>query len=83
MEEESDEAIRKAGRLVEMRVREVDISCEEETRWNGSKTRSIRGGVKLFSHEGGETRKCNLEGITNLTMSSNIVQVMEMAALHT
>lgn len=26
---------------------------------------------------GGETGKCNLEGITNLTMSSNIVQVMK------
>ena len=33
-----------------MERRKVDILCVQETRWRGSKTRSIRDGFKLFYH---------------------------------
>lgn len=33
-----------------MERRNVDILCIQETRWKGSKARSIGGGLKLFYH---------------------------------
>lgn len=39
-----------------MEQRKVDILCVQETKWKGSKARSIRGGFKLFSHGVGGKR---------------------------
>lgn len=33
-----------------MEWRKVDILCVQETKWKGSKARSIGGGFKLFCH---------------------------------
>ena len=33
-----------------MERRKVDILCVQETKWKGSKTRSIGGGFKLLYH---------------------------------
>ncbi|XP_065662919.1 uncharacterized protein LOC136085533 [Hydra vulgaris] len=44
-----------------MERRKLDILCVQETRWKGSKTRSIGGGFKLFYH--GFDRKRNGVGV--------------------
>ena len=45
-----------AGMAGMMERRKVDILCVQETKWMGSKARSIGGGFKLFYHgvDGGE-----------------------------
>uniref|UniRef100_A0A3B3I9A4 ribonuclease H n=1 Tax=Oryzias latipes TaxID=8090 RepID=A0A3B3I9A4_ORYLA len=44
-----------------MERRKVDVLCVQETRWKGSKARSIGGGYKLFYH--GVDRKRNGVGV--------------------
>uniref|UniRef100_A0AAQ6IMB3 Endonuclease/exonuclease/phosphatase domain-containing protein n=1 Tax=Anabas testudineus TaxID=64144 RepID=A0AAQ6IMB3_ANATE len=44
-----------------MERRKVDVLCVQETKWKGSKARSIGGGYKLFYH--GVDRKRNRVGV--------------------
>ncbi|KAF3702385.1 hypothetical protein EXN66_Car018073 [Channa argus] len=44
-----------------MQRRKVDILCVQETRWKGSKARSLGAGFKLFYHE--SDRKRNGVGV--------------------
>lgn len=43
-----------------MERRKVDVLCVQETRWKGSKARSVGGGLKLFYR--GVDRQRNGEG---------------------
>ncbi|XP_051806753.1 uncharacterized protein LOC127534762 [Acanthochromis polyacanthus] len=53
---------RKGSELVDMmQRRKVDILCVQETRWKGSKARSLGAGFKLFCH--GVDRKRNGVGV--------------------
>ncbi|KAK2909600.1 hypothetical protein Q8A73_007315 [Channa argus] len=52
----------KARELIDMmQRRQVDILCVQETRWKGSKARSLGAGLKLFYH--GSDRKRNGVGV--------------------
>ncbi|XP_065654617.1 uncharacterized protein LOC136081244 [Hydra vulgaris] len=69
-----------------MESRKLDILCVQETRWKGSKTRSIGGGFKLFYH--GVDRKRNGVGvILKEEFSKSVVEidgvVINVSSAHT
>ncbi|XP_065675780.1 craniofacial development protein 2-like [Hydra vulgaris] len=61
-----------------MERRKLDILCVPETRWKGSKTRSIGGGFKLFCH--GVDRKRNGVGvILKNEFSKSVVEIKRVS----
>uniref|UniRef100_A0A7N6AN85 Endonuclease/exonuclease/phosphatase domain-containing protein n=1 Tax=Anabas testudineus TaxID=64144 RepID=A0A7N6AN85_ANATE len=61
-----------------MERRKVDVLCVQETRWKGSKARSIGGGYKLFYH--GVDRKRNGVGvILKAEFVNNVLEVKRVS----
>ena len=68
--------IRKAGRCIQ-RLRErrkVDILCVQETKWKGSKARTIGGGFKLLYH-GVDGRRNGVRIILKEDYAKSVVEV--------
>ena len=69
----------KGRELVDMmQRRKVDILCVQETRWKGSKARSLGEGFKLFYHGVGRERN-GVGVILNEDLVKNVVEVKRMS----
>ena len=66
-----------AKELVDMmQRRRVDILCFQETRWKGSKARSLGAGLKLF-YPGVEGKRNGVAVILKETLVRNDLEVIE------
>ncbi|XP_065662616.1 uncharacterized protein LOC136085255 [Hydra vulgaris] len=61
-----------------MERRKLDILCVQETRWKGSKARSIGGGFKLIYH-GVDRKRNRLRVILKEEFSRNVVEVKRVS----
>ena len=61
-----------------MRMRKVDILCVQETKWKGSKARSIGGGCKIFYH-GVDGRRNGIGVIVNENYVKSVLEVKRVS----
>ena len=57
-----------------MERRNVDILCLQETKWEGSKTRNIGGGCKIF-YNGADGRKNGIEIVVREELAESVLEV--------
>ena len=57
-----------------MRRREIEILCEQETKWKGDRARTLEEGVKMI-HAGGDGKSNGVGVIMSETISKEIVRV--------
>ncbi|KAK2921658.1 hypothetical protein Q8A73_001143 [Channa argus] len=69
----------KARELIDMmQRRKVDILCVQETRWKGSKARSVGAGFKLFYH-GSDRRRNGVGVILKEELVRNVLEVIRVS----
>ncbi|KAI5610647.1 hypothetical protein C0J50_11997 [Silurus asotus] len=61
-----------------MERRKVDMLCVQETKWKGSKTRNIGGGLKLFYH-GVDEKRNGVGVILKEEYSKSVVEVKRVS----
>ena len=57
-----------------MERRRLEVSCIQQTKWNGDRARTMMGGCKLL-HEGGDGRSNGLGIIVSEEISKTVVRV--------
>ena len=67
---------RELADLIEQR--NVEILCLQETKWKGSKARSIGGGCKLF-YNGSDGRKNRIEIVVREKLAESVLQVKRVS----